>query len=248
MGSDVKTTEDQLENFDWDTSKIGKAITRSNPPEDLYWHYVNKKKESWDHRIQRMLNAIHGAVHNCSMCPLGRSICREHYTIFDPHVFSTMNPSKWMIVGQNPGYNECLEHQPFVGDAGKYFNNAIGQYGLKRDDFYICNAVRCHTIGNEKPTAEHINSCAPFLQMEINLLKPYLVVTLGAVALDILCPGVNLTRGHGNIYNSERFGVRVYPIYHPSPRNMSSEARRDKFQKGIRILCKLIKAHRAKRK
>lgn len=244
--TESKVDISEIESFDWDVTKLGPGLPKPVVTKGLHWYRMNKQQESWHDRIIRMLNAMHSTVHNCTMCPLGRSMCEEHNTLFDPHVFSNMNPSKWMIVGQNPGYNECLYHEPFVGDAGKYFDNMLHRYGLKRQDFYITNTVKCHTVGNAKPDFEHIKSCESILRMELKLLKPHLVVTLGAVAFGIFCPKLQLSESFGKIHVSERFDVKVFPVYHPSPRNMNLEDRRDRFMKDIKMLCKLVRAYRKK--
>jgi DNA polymerase len=167
-------------------------------------------------------------------------MCTEQGFTYDPHVLSNMKVSRYMVVGQNPGHNECLKGEPFIGDAGKYFDKCLEEGGLTRDKFYICNAVRCHTLGNEKPNAEQMDRCEPFLRMEIGLLRPKFVVTLGAVAFSVFCPDKNLTPNLGNIVKSEKFDVEVYPIYHPSPRNMNLKERKEKFELHISNLCNLI--------
>lgn len=236
----------ELLDFHWDPSQLKEPLPEAKPPKGLYYNFMNKKKEKWSERVQRMLESMHGTVMNCTICPLGRQLCEERHTLFDPHVFSNMNPSQWMIVGQNPGYNECLEHQPFVGDAGKYFDRQLMRFGLRRDNFYISNAVRCHTINNKKPTNEHIMACEPFLRMELMLLKPKLVVTLGAVPFGVFCPKLKLSDNLGKIHKSDKFDINIFPLYHPSPRNINLKERRLKFEKDLKLLCKLIRAYKHK--
>lgn len=205
--------------------------------------------EDWSGRMSRMLRPLKYACIACSMCELGRLRYEDYPTTdnrFDPHVFSNMNPSRWMVVGQNPGLNECKEHEPFVGDSGKFFDKVLNKFGLSRNKFYISNCVRCFTIGNKQPSGIHKSSCKPFLQMEINLLKPYLVIALGSAAFDILCPGVVFGDNLGTIVRSEDFNVKVFPLYHPSPLNMSEKSRKKIFIKDMRKLCALIRAHEAR--
>jgi uracil-DNA glycosylase family 4 len=173
------------------------------------------------------------------MCPLGRDKCTEHDTVFDPHVFSTMNPSKWMVVGQGPGYDECLIHQPFVGNSGKNFNNEIVKYGVNRNIFYITNTIKCKTPENRAPTYQEIQKCINILKLEIAILKPRLVITLGAVAFNILCPNVIFKTALGTITKTKD-DIPVYAIYHPSPRNLDIPDRNKLFKKQVKLLCKVI--------
>ena len=205
--------------------------------------FETRKNQSWRERSLEMLRPIDMATKQCSLCLLGRKACYEQNTLFDPHVFSNKNPSKFVVVGQNPGFNECIRGEPFVGEAGKFFDETIIANGLSRDDFYITNIVKCHSLANEKPKWEHINSCQHILRAELAILKPYMVITLGAVALSIFCPDVVLSDNNimSKLIKSEIFNVFVFPIYHPSPRNMSSKDRKQKFISSINLLCKIVK-------
>lgn len=213
----------------------------------IYHDWVSRPDMSQDDLEKlRMLRPLRATCKECQMCRLGRM---EHIhndkPINDPHVFSTMTPSQFMVVGQNPGYNECVKDEPFVGDAGEFFNKTIEENGLSRKDFYVTNAVKCHSPENRKPEADEVETCLPFLLMEMRTLRPVLVITLGATAFDILCPGMGLTDNLGTIIKS-KYGVKVYPVYHPSPRNMADPSRKSKFQSDIYALCELIKRLRAK--
>jgi len=233
-----------MEAYDWDISKLGKPL----PPIkfiNMADTIVIRENETWKERTLRMLNPLHDVVIQCGMCELGRKMCTEQDTTFDPHVMSNMSPSKWVIVGQNPGFNECIEHEPFVGEAGKFFNKAIINGGMERNDFYITNTVLCHTLGNEKPTNDHTRCCEPFLRIQLRLLKPILVITLGQVAFDVFCPDKTMSHHLGEIVRSPKFDVDIYPVYHPSPRNMNNKDRCDKFQEDISNLCELIKSYRS---
>lgn len=217
--------------FDWDISKL----------KPMPMPVLPKKPVTWLERTEVMLQTLQSFTISCTMCSLGKQRCVEHNTEFDPQVFSTMNPSKWVVVGQNPGYNECLQQKPFVGDAGKFFDTEIMKNGLKRDDFYISNVCKCHTIGNAAPDFEYVKNCEPILRMELMILKPRLVITLGSVAFAVFCPDLEYRSNLGQITRSQKFNIDIYPIYHPSPRNMNLVDRRNKFVEDIENLCKLIK-------
>jgi DNA polymerase len=169
------------------------------------------------------------------MCELGRKDAEKNGICRDPHVFSNMSPTRFMVVGQNPGWDELREREPFVGAAGRNFNNEIAKNGHSRSDFYITNTVKCWTRGNSKPRGCHISACEPFLRMEVNLLKPDIIVALGAVAFQTLCPNDVFSECLRKITIST-YG-KVYAIYHPSPMNINNQERRVKFNSQIGLLC-----------
>ena len=214
--------------------------------DDLEKYYMEINQESEQDRKSRMLSSLGSFTGSCVMCPLGR-VCHDvDGRKFDPHVFGTKIPSKWVMVGQNPGFNECLQGTPFVGQSGKFLEERLKFGGLTRFDFYITNVVKCYTVGNAKPSLESVGACVPILRLELAILRPKLIITLGSVAFEWLCPDLNYSGSVGEIVKSE-FGL-VYPIFHPSPMNMSDTKRKLKFIKDIGNLCKFIKLYREKMK
>ena len=188
-----------------------------------------------------MLRSLRDTCKDCVMCELGRGMKVVRGERIDPHVFSNMNFSKFIIVGQNPGFNECRQDEPFVGQAGVNFNNELAKHGLSRNNFYITNIVKCHTDDNKKPSTEHIVRCAPFLQMEITIMMPLFVITLGAPSFGHLCPNAIYDKALGKMTYSEVVNRNVFAIYHPSPLNLNVEARRVAFERQIKTLSKLVK-------
>ncbi len=87
-----------------------------------------------------------------------------------------------MLIGQNPGAEEVKAGKPFVGNSGKYLNRILSQNGIKREDIYITNVVKCKTPENRKPTALEIKHCIPFLIEEIKRVSPKVIVLMGEVA------------------------------------------------------------------
>lgn len=197
--------------------------------------------ESTVERWNRMLKPLNDTCKACTMCELGWEPATIDNEIRDPHVLSNMNPSRFIVVGQNPGANEVKLGMPFVGQSGANFDEEIIKNGLSRNDFYICNTVRCYTNGNTKPTEKHKQRCEPFLRMEINLLKPLLVITLGQVAFSQLCPAAKYSDSLCKITKSEKFDVNVFAVYHPSPLNINDPERRKEFNHQIKVMCALIK-------
>lgn len=128
-----------------------------------------------------------------------------------------------MFIGEAPGADEDVQGEPFVGRAGEKLTQIIQTMGLTRDDVYIANILKCRpdtpgqTAGNRPPTPEEMERCLPYLHAQIDLIKPKVIVTLGATAVDGLfgkTPGVGITRARGK-WRQYR-GIPVMPTYHPS--------------------------------
>jgi len=191
-----------------------------------------------------MLTPLSEACRVCRMCALGWSKARKGSYEYDPHVFSNhdpaLGPSDFMVVGQNPGWNEVRLGQPFVGQAGANFDQELLQTMWRRHHFYITNAVKCYTPGNRPPDHENLRRCEPFLRMEIAIVKPTLVLALGAVAFGILCEDMVFAERIGKISNSSKFGIKVFATYHPSPLNLSDLSRRDRFKKDIFTIARVM--------
>lgn len=194
-------------------------------------------------RKHKMLALIGEACLSCQMCVLGERAQEVRGHKFNPHCWSSMNVSKIMVIGQGPGLNECLEGVPFVGDSGKNFNEELAQHGLTRDKFYISNAVKCYAPQNRAPTESEVSACKLFLQMEMAILKPVLIVTLGQVAFDRLCTGAVYSKHLGKIfkYTWEGSNFPVFAVYHPSPRNLEVPERKAGFKRQMAVLCALVK-------
>lgn len=194
----------------------------------------------------KMMPHLQEACNNCKMCSLGWAKAQKDPggSKLDPHVFSNYHPmnrpARFMIVGQNPGWNEIEKGEPFVGQSGDNFEKAIEHTLYNRRDFYITNAVKCYTHKNKKPDAKSLERCEPFLRMEIAIVKPILVIAFGSVAFDILCPGVDYNDSVANIVTSEKFDVKVYTVYHPSPLNLAKKHRKEKFFKDMKMLGRIM--------
>ena len=198
------------------------------------------QENSYDRKL-RMLRQLSLCCSACTCCELGRREIIRDGIARDPHVLSSMNPTRIVVCGQNPGLNEIIEGVPFVGASGKNFDKEIAKHGLDRSQFYITNTIRCFTDDNAKPNYLQTKRCKPFLMIEMALIKPLLVVTLGGSAFDILCPGAGYQQSLGKITKSEEFEVKVFAVYHPSPLNLTDKSRRADFEHQIAILAKLVK-------
>ncbi|MCL2403791.1 MAG: uracil-DNA glycosylase [Coriobacteriia bacterium] len=120
-----------------------------------------------------------------------------------------------VFVGEAPGRNEDLGGEPFIGAAGKVLDEFLAEAGLKRDEVYIANVVKCRPPNNRNPLPEEIAACSPYLNIQLELIEPAVVVTLGKFASQSL---LQTTRGisslQGQVQRTERF--TVLPLYHPA--------------------------------
>ncbi len=119
-----------------------------------------------------------------------------------------------MFIGEAPGFHEDRQGRPFVGAAGKFLDELLESIGLKREEVYICNVIKCRPPGNRDPLSDEIAACQPFLDKQIELIQPKLIVTLGRFSMARYFPNAQITRVHGQ---PKRIGNRIYyPMFHPA--------------------------------
>jgi len=154
------------------------------------------------------------------------------------NVFSTMTlNAKVVVVGQNPGADEVAKGEPFVGPSGKVFDEALREFvGIERKDLYITNVVKCYTQGNRKPTQSEIDNCRDFLDLELKIVRPEVVVALGSVAFKAMTGMSGIMKHCGDVVVSPRYMVPVIAMLHPSPYNTSNPERREMFEVAMRRL------------
>ncbi|MDD5040870.1 MAG: uracil-DNA glycosylase [Candidatus Peribacteraceae bacterium] len=126
----------------------------------------------------------------------------------DPH-------AKIMFIGEAPGEQEDRLGRPFVGPAGKFLDELLASISLRRADVYISNVVKYRPPANRDPTDEEKAQCMPWLQMEIALIKPAIIVPLGRHALGHFFTKLSITNTHGKPQKLTD-AVTVFPIYHPA--------------------------------
>jgi uracil-DNA glycosylase family 4 len=131
-------------------------------------------------------------------------------------VFGVGNPdADLMFVGEGPGADEDAQGEPFVGRAGQLLNNMISAMGLKREEVYIANVVKCRPPGNRTPERDECDICSPFLLQQIEVIKPKVVVALGAVAAKtLLAVNDSMANLRGRWYDFH--GTRMAVTYHPA--------------------------------
>ena len=119
-----------------------------------------------------------------------------------------------VFIGEGPGYHEDQQARPFVGPAGKFLDELLASIKLRRQDVYICNVIKCRPPGNRDPLPGEIEACGPWLERQLEVIKPRLIVTLGRFSMTRYFPGQAIGRIHGQ---ARRFdNVTVVPMYHPA--------------------------------
>lgn len=120
-----------------------------------------------------------------------------------------------MLVGEGPGREEDVQGRPFVGPAGQLLDRMLSSIGVRRDELYITNVVKCRPPGNRNPADDEAMACLPYLRRQFALVRPRILVCLGAVAARYLYdPYVRISRERGRW--KERGGVLILPTYHPA--------------------------------
>jgi len=119
-----------------------------------------------------------------------------------------------MFIGEAPGFHEDQQGRPFVGAAGKFLDELLDSIDLKRKDVFIANVIKCRPPGNRDPLPEEMEGCRPFLDRQIELIRPKLVVTLGRFSMARAFPKARISRIHGQPRKID--GVVYYPMYHPA--------------------------------
>ena len=148
------------------------------------------------------------SIINCNKCKL----CKTRQNI----VFGTGNKNaEIMFIGEGPGADEDAQGEPFVGRAGKLMNMAFGVVGIKREEVYIANVVKCRPPGNRNPEIDEMNACKKFLKSQIKLVNPEIIILLGSVATkEILGEEYSITKIRGTII--EKDGRIYLPTFHPA--------------------------------
>ena len=166
----------------------------------------------------KTLEQIRAEIGECTRCRL----CEGRTKI----VFGVGNPkAELMFIGEGPGRDEDIQGEPFVGRAGVLLNKIIEAMGMKRSDIYIANIVKCRPPENRAPLPDEVAMCIPFLQQQIETIKPKVIVCLGAVAYKNLLQteeGISRVRGEWLEYKN----IKVMPTYHPAYLLRNPEAKK----------------------
>lgn len=132
-------------------------------------------------------------------------------------VFGAGNPdAKLMFIGEAPGKEEDLRGLPFVGDAGMLLTRLITKMGMEREEVYIANIIKCRPPMNRDPEDDEIAACRGFVEKQIEIIRPRIIITLGRIALQALMkmPKVRISSARGQFHDYE--GIPVMPTFHPA--------------------------------
>ncbi len=155
------------------------------------------------------LDALGAAVESCGRCPLARTRTRGVPGVGDPK-------AEWLFIGEAPGADEDRLGEPFVGQAGKLLDAMLAGIGLRRGrNVYIANILKSRPPGNRDPKPEEVAACLPYLERQIDLIRPKLIVVLGRIAAQTLLVSdtpIGKLRGHVHPYR----GVPMVVTYHPA--------------------------------
>ena len=122
--------------------------------------------------------------------------------------------SEIMFIGEGPGFHENEQGRPFVGQAGKFLDELLGEAGYTREQVFIANVVKCRPPGNRDPLPDELLYCKPWLDRQIELIKPRIIVTLGRFSMAYYFPGKAIGKIHGIPVTNN--GIIYFPMYHPA--------------------------------
>jgi uracil-DNA glycosylase len=178
--------------------------------------------------LEEIRTEIGADCRRCKLCKLGRTQI----------VFGVGNPrAQLMFVGEAPGQDEDLQGEPFVGRAGQLLTKIIEAIGLRRDEVYIANVIKCRPPGNRNPEPDEVATCEPFLFRQVDAIKPRVIVALGTFAAQCLLKTSDpISRMRGRVFRYR--GAQLIPTFHPAFLLRSPDRKRDVWEdmKKVRAL------------
>ena len=157
---------------------------------------------------QTRLELMVSEMRSCRACPLSSE---------RTNVVPGTGPidAEVMFIGEAPGANEDIKGEPFVGQSGKLLDTLLSSIELDRDSVYITNTVKCRPPNNRDPLPSELDTCQDhWLDAQIALIQPRIIVPLGRHALNRILPGTTIGKSHGKTFH--KLGFTIYPIYHPA--------------------------------
>ena len=154
------------------------------------------------------LDDLNRQICNCVKCPLGHTRTKFVFGVGNSH-------AEVIFIGEAPGADEDAQGEPFVGRAGQLLNKIIEAVGMKREEVYICNILKCRPPNNREPQISEMEACTPHLSKQIELLKPKFIICLGRVAAQwLLKTNASLTAMREKVYDYH--GSKLLVTYHPA--------------------------------
>ena len=153
------------------------------------------------------LSELHEEIRHCQKCELAqyRNRAVPGEGVEDAGI---------MFIGEAPGWHEDQQGRPFVGPAGKFLEELLGLINLNRQQVFIANVIKCRPQGNRDPLPREILACRPWLERQIELIRPQIIVTLGRYSMALFFPQKSIGKIHGTA--EKREGIIYYAMYHPA--------------------------------
>jgi DNA polymerase len=186
------------------------------------------KEDELDLSLPNTLESLQKQAQNCHLCELSKSRQKIVFGEGNPH-------ADLLFIGEAPGATEDSSGKPFVGRSGELLTKMIENVlHLSRKDVYITNIVKCRPLNNQVPTATQAHTCQPYLLKQIELIRPKLVVTLGATAYHYLTGDeTHITKIRGTLHKQN--GYTLIPTYHPSYLLRNPSAKKEVFQDLLKV-------------
>ncbi len=165
----------------------------------------------------------------CTDCRLSEGRTQVVFGVGSPH-------AQVMMVGEAPGRNEDLQGEPFVGAAGHLLNRLLAEVGMKREDVYIANVLKCRPPNNRDPRPDEIEACKGYLQAQLDLVDPQVVMTLGNFATQLLLrttQGISRMRGRSYKWWKNKI---VIPTFHPAAALRGGERVTDQIRQDLALM------------
>jgi DNA polymerase len=176
---------------------------------------------------QAALEAVATEVRSCTRCRL-----HETRTLAVPGEGSP--DTEVVFIGEGPGFNEDRQGRPFVGRAGDLLTKYLGTLRWKRDEVFITNIVKCRPPDNRDPEPDEIAACAPYLQRQLEILDPALIVTLGRHSLARFMPGERISQAHGTVRpvdpSTGAAKAFAFALYHPAAALRTPDIERQSYE------------------
>jgi uracil-DNA glycosylase family 4 len=153
------------------------------------------------------LTELYAQIHGCFKCEIAKARCQVVPG-------EGAENAEIMFIGEAPGWHEDQQGRPFVGPAGQYLERLLASINLKRQQVYIANVIKCRPPDNRDPLPTEIQNCRPWLEKQIELIKPRMIVTLGRYSMARYFPGKSISKIHGT---AQKQGDIIYfAMYHPA--------------------------------
>ncbi len=165
---------------------------------------------------EKKLKKIKKEVINCKKCSL-------YKTRTLPVIGQGNHNTDIILIGEAPGANEDKTGIPFCGKSGDFLDEMLNRAGIKREDVYICNLLKCRPPKNRDPNSKELKACTPYLDRQIELIKPKVISSLGRYSMEFLMKKYGLDEQldkisniHGQVFDVKSLNLKLVPLYHPA--------------------------------